>query len=86
MSTLSIQRWENTSIWFPIWPPIYEDAFGYGLLFSISKPTYYEFEGFFYLVDAAGMDVPAVQLLKLTDSLEEVERRIKNTNEYQIGE
>ena len=70
----------------PRWSPMYEDAFGYGILSSISKPIYYEFEGIFYLVGVAGMDVPAAQWLKLTDSLEEAERRIKNTNEYQIGE
>ena len=50
---------------FPRWSPMYEDAFGYGILSSISKPIYYEFEGFFYLVDVAGMDVPAAQWLKL---------------------
>ena len=64
----------------PRWSEFYSDAFGLGEMATITKPIYYKNDTISYLLGVAGIDVPATQWLKLTNSLDEAKRRLKNHN------
>lgn len=70
----------------PRFSKMYVDAFGYGEMITIAKPIYYKniLDNVEYLVGVAAIDIPKKQLLKLEKNISEIERRLKNPNEYKI--
>ena len=63
----------------PIWSEPYEDAFGFGTLFTVSVPIYYKDENINRMIGVAGLDILYKKMLSFGyDETEVITRLIDN--------